>query len=91
MTRTQTNSIIPGPAISHMDNEGYYVNTHGYRVQGYLYDALGENLIETLSDIQIDQNGMIAPSATAEAEMVLNLDAGADILVWDPTDPSGNL
>jgi flagellar hook protein FlgE len=71
-----------------MDNQGYYVNAHGYRVQGYLYDALGENLIETLSDIQIDQNSMIPPSATAEAEIVLNLDAGADILVWDPTDPS---
>ena len=24
-----------------LDNEGYYVNTHGYRVQGYLYDSSG--------------------------------------------------
>ncbi|OGP54898.1 MAG: hypothetical protein A2162_01230 [Deltaproteobacteria bacterium RBG_13_52_11b] len=71
-----------------LDNQGYYVNTHGYRVQGYLYDSLGENLIETLSDIQIDQNSMIPPIATTEMEMVLNLDAGADVRVWDPTDPS---
>jgi flagellar hook protein FlgE len=71
-----------------LDNEGYYVNTHGYRVQGYLYDALGENLIETLADIQIDQNSMIPPIATTEMEMVVNLDSGADVRVWDPTDPS---
>ena len=71
-----------------LDNQGYYVNTHGYRVQGYLYDGLGENLIETLSDIQIDQNSMIPPIATTEMEMVVNLDAGADVRVWDPTDPS---
>ncbi len=71
-----------------LDNEGYYVNTHGYRVQGYLYDALGENLIETLADIQIDQNSMIPPIATSDVEMVVNLDAGDDLRVWDPTDPS---
>jgi flagellar hook protein FlgE len=70
-----------------MDNQGYYVNTHGLRVQGYLYDDLGQNLIETLSDIQIQLNDMIPPVATAEADMVLNLDDDADIRVWDPTDP----
>jgi flagellar hook protein FlgE len=70
-----------------MDNQGYYVNTHGLRVQGYLYDDLGQNLIETLSDIQIQLNDMIPPVATAEAEIVLNLDDDADIRVWDPNDP----
>jgi flagellar hook protein FlgE len=72
-----------------MDNEGYYENAHGLRVQGYLYDDLGQNLIETLSDIQIELNDMIPPVATAEAQMVLNLDDDADILVWDPNDPYG--
>jgi len=70
-----------------MDEQGYYENIHGLRVQGYLYDDLGQNLIETLSDIQIKLNDMNAPTATAEAEMVLNLDDDANILVWDPTDP----
>jgi flagellar hook protein FlgE len=72
-----------------MDNQGYYVNTHGLRVQGYLYDDLGQNLIETLSDIRIELNEMIPPVATAEAEMILNLDDDAGILVWDPNDPYG--
>jgi len=44
-----------------MDNQGYYENAHGLRVQGYLYDDLGQNLIETLSDIQIELNDMIPP------------------------------
>jgi flagellar hook protein FlgE len=70
-----------------MDNQGYYENAHGLRVQGYLYDDLGQNLIETLSDIQIELNDMIPPVATAEAEMILNLDDEANILVWDPNDP----
>jgi flagellar hook protein FlgE len=71
-----------------LDNEGYYVNTQGYRVQGYLYDSSGQNLIETLADIQINQNSMIPPSATANVEMVLNLDASQSVKTWDPTDPS---
>ena len=41
------------------DAEGYYANTDGYRVQGYLYDATGTNLIENPVDIQVDQNSMI--------------------------------
>ena len=67
-----------------LDNEGYYVNSEGLRVQGYLYDDAGENLIETLSDIQINQNDMIPPRFTSEAEMVLNLDASETEGTWDP-------
>jgi flagellar hook protein FlgE len=70
-----------------MDNEGYYVNTQGHRVQGYLYDSSGDNLIETLADIQINQNSMIPPSETASVEVVLNLDASDDNKVWDDSNP----
>jgi flagellar hook protein FlgE len=70
-----------------IDNQGYYVNAHGYRVQGYLYDSAG-NLIETLSDIQINLNGMISPQVTGAIDMVLNLDASETPTTWDINDPS---
>ena len=72
-----------------LDNQGYYVNNEGYRVQGYLYDTSGENLIETLSDIQINQNSMVSPKVTSAGDMVLNLDASQAAKTWDDTDPSG--
>ncbi len=73
-----------------IDNQGYYVNNLGYRVQGYLYDSTGTNLIETLSDIRIHQNNMIPPNVTSEIEMVLNLDASETALTWDIDDPSSS-
>ena len=63
----------------HFDNEGYYVNPEGKRVQGFLYDSTGTNLIESLSDIQVNQNSMIAPQVTTTAEMILNLDSSSTI------------
>lgn len=63
-----------------IDNQGYYVNNLGYRVQGYLYDTTGTTLIETLADIQIQQNAMIPPRVTGEIQMALNLDASTQPL-----------
>ena len=57
----------------HLDKDGYFVNANGLRVQGYLYDATGTNLIETLADIVVDQTNMIPPAATSGVDMVLNL------------------
>lgn len=73
----------------HIDNQGYYVNNLGYRVQGYLYDSTGTTLIETLSDIQINMNSMIPPRVTSMVKMVLNLNATESDLTWDPNNPSG--
>ncbi len=73
----------------HIDNEGYYVNGLGYRVQGYQYDETGTSLIETLNDIQINQNSMVSPKVTSEVEMTLNLDASQAVKAWDIDDPSG--
>jgi flagellar hook protein FlgE len=63
-----------------MDTDGYYVNPHGLRVQGYLYDSTGTNLIESLTDIQLTNRSLAAPRVTSEADMVLNLDATEDII-----------
>jgi flagellar hook protein FlgE len=73
----------------HFDNQGYYVNPEGERVQGFLYDTSGTNLIQALSDIQVNQNSMINPQATSAAQMVLNLDSSSTPKTWTITDPSG--
>jgi flagellar hook protein FlgE len=72
------------------DEEGYYANTDGYRVQGYLYDSTGLNLIENLADIRIDQNSMIPPKVTSDIDMVVNLDADEPVItdVFDAADPT---
>lgn len=71
----------------HVDDEGYFVNVNDLRVQGYLYDSTGTNLIETLDDIVVDQTTMVPPSITEEIDMVLNLDSAEEALTFDLTDP----
>lgn len=71
----------------HVDDDGYFVNVNGLRVQGYLYDSTGTNLIETLTDIVVDQTTMVPPSITEEIDMVLNLDSAEGVLTFDLTDP----
>ena len=75
----------------HFDNQGYYVDENGERVQGFLYDTTGTNLIENLSDIQVNQNSMIAPQVTTTAQLVVNLDSSATAPAggFDITDPTG--
>ena len=73
----------------HLDKSGYFVNPNGFQVQGYLYDVTGTNLIETLSDIIVDQTAMIPPGVTSEVDMVLNLDSGETATTFDITDPGG--
>jgi flagellar hook protein FlgE len=73
----------------HFDNDGYYVNGEGKRVQGFLYNATGTTLIESLSEIQINQNSMISPQVTTTAEMILNLDSSAPTLAWNIANPTG--
>ena len=72
------------------DNQGYYVNPEGFRVQGYLYDDTGTTLIENLTNIQIQQNNMVNPQITSAVDMALNLDASETTDVFDITDPSGS-
>jgi flagellar hook protein FlgE len=72
-----------------LDTDGYYVTPQGLRVQGYLYDSTGTNLIESLTDIQLTNRNMASPRVTSEAGMVLNLDASETALTWDDTNPGG--
>ena len=71
------------------DEDGYYVNTDGLRVQGYLYDSTGTNMLETLADIRIDQSTMVPPQVTGGLGMILNLDATETAATWDIADPGG--
>jgi len=71
------------------DNQGYYINNQGLHVQGYLYDSEGLTLLETLSDIQVDQNSMVPPKVTSNVELILNLDASEETKTWNINDPSG--
>jgi flagellar hook protein FlgE len=71
----------------HVDSNGYLVNPNGLRVQGYLYDSLGTNLVETLEDIVVDQTTVIPPNTTSEVDMVVNLDSASGLKTFDITDP----
>ena len=71
----------------HVDSNGYLVNPNGLRVQGYLYDSTGTNLVETLKDVVVDQTTMIPPKTTGEVDTVLNLDSSAGLKTFDITDP----
>jgi len=66
-----------------IDNEGYYINSQGYRVQGYKYgldSVTGEYAVEeTLTDLKVTPGSINPPVATTTATMKLNLDASADI------------
>jgi flagellar hook protein FlgE len=73
----------------HLDKDGYFVNPNGFRVQGYLYDPTGTRLIETLSDILVDQTSMFPPAVTANVNMVLNLNSAVTPTTFDITDPGG--
>jgi flagellar hook protein FlgE len=75
-----------------MDTDGYYVTPHGQRVQGYLYDNTGTNLIQSLTDIRLTNRSLAAPQITTTASMALNLDATATPVAggWDITNPSGS-
>jgi flagellar hook protein FlgE len=72
-----------------LDNQGYYVNSQGYRVQGYQYDPSGTALLESLGDIQVNPNNMLPPHITSEVSMGLNLDAASELKTFDIADPPG--
>jgi flagellar hook protein FlgE len=72
------------------DKNGYMVNVRGFRLQGYLYDATGTSLVESLQDIQIDQSSMIPPAVTTAGAIKVNLDANAATIAggFDITAPT---
>jgi flagellar hook protein FlgE len=73
----------------YVDNTGYYVNSQGMRVQGYLYDNTGKNQVQTLADIKIDQSSMVAPKVTSAVNMGLNVNASDTNTTFNITNPGG--
>lgn len=71
-----------------VDNQGFIVNNRGHRLVGNLADNAG-NITAGVGDLRIT-TGSIAPQATSNIEIGLNLDTAAAVpaLAFDVNDPS---
>jgi flagellar hook protein FlgE len=70
-----------------LDDEGFVVNQHGLRLQGYAIDTAGTRAL-TPGDLALGTR-QSPPVATTSASMTLNLDANAPVPPpWDPLDPN---
>ncbi len=70
-----------------LDPEGYIVNGQGGRLTGFTTDS-ADNLLPITQDLQIDYSDL-APKASENIEMNLNLDVNAEVLPpFDVMDPS---
>ncbi len=58
------------------DEQGYMVNSEGYRVQGYQLDE-DENAIGTIQDIMVEKSSLSPAVATTEIEVSTNLNSDA--------------
>lgn len=72
----------------HMDKDGYLVNAHGFKLQGYLANQ-DSQLSPILTDLQVG-NATLSPKSTEGIAMALNLDAETDIAAnpFDPANPA---
>ena len=61
-----------------LDNDGYLINAHGYRVQGKAIDPTTGTPAGVDTDIVLSQN-YAAPQASTDVDMVMNLDANAAV------------
>ncbi len=84
------NLVYTRSGAFHADNQGFIVNNQNQRLTGFLADAAG-NITGALGDMQIS-TANIAPSATTEMDLELNLDANASIIAaataFNPADPT---
>lgn len=69
------------------DDDGYLVNPEGLRVQGISYNTDNELIGGDPQDIYLDNEGLIQGNPTSEITLNTNLDANADIIISDSTDP----
>ncbi len=72
----------------HADRTGFIVNNQNQRLTGFLADASG-NITGALGDLQIS-TANIAPAATSQIDLSLNLDANATIIggAFNSADPT---
>ncbi len=61
-----------------LNNDGYLINAHGYRVQGKAIDPITGTPAGVDTDIVLSQN-YSAPRASTSVDMVMNLDANAAV------------
>ncbi len=70
-----------------LDKSGYIVNSQGYRLTGFLPNALGQIIATTPADLQISTADLL-PKQTTAVNAGLNLDARSTIIqaapVFDP-------
>ena len=68
-----------------LDKDGYVVSSTGMRLQGYSIDTAG-TVSAGVGDVRL--GGQVAPVATTEVDMSVNLDPTSPAMpAWDPTDP----
>jgi flagellar hook protein FlgE len=72
-----------------LDKSGYVVNSNGSRLTGFPVDASGQITTGAAAELKIS-SGDLAPKATTEVDLVLNLDSRKALPVgtFDPTDAS---
>jgi flagellar hook protein FlgE len=61
-----------------LDKDGYLINAHGYRVQGKVIDSTTGTPSGVDTDIVLSMN-YAAPRATSSVDMVMNLNANAEV------------
>jgi flagellar hook protein FlgE len=72
-----------------LDKDGFLVNAEGLKVQGVKLDSSG-NPITGLTDIDINNGLLIAPTPTTTVDMALNLDGAATVPTLPiPADAAG--
>lgn len=82
----QTGTFYTRDGRFSLDNQGFMVDAHGLRLQGYTIDATG-TAATSPSDLQLD-GAESPPVATTKAGISLNLDSREPVAAaWDPTDP----
>ncbi len=74
-----------------LDKNGFMVNSQGYRLTGFLPNALGQIVATTPADLQISMSDLL-PKQTTTITAGLNLDARLSIIpaapVFDPNNPA---
>jgi flagellar hook protein FlgE len=71
-----------------LDHEGTFINTEGYKVQGYPLDEDG-NIMGVVQDINVETNAMSPAKMSSEASIDTNLSSNAEEKTWDLDDPAG--
>lgn len=90
MTNNQGTTTYTRSGMFAQDKDGYVVDAHGGKLQGYQVGPNGQLLTGAVTDLQV-QTGSLPASATSSMGLVLNLDSRNDAVDpanFDPADAS---